>query len=200
MTKLFHRDQVELVLGSKSQRRRQFIQELKMPFKIAEIDCEEVFPDDLPVLEVPEYLARLKAKAFSGLKTNQILITADTDVILGNEILGKPANIEQAKQSLQQLSGKKHFVVSGICFSFLQDGIVHSHSFSEQTEVTFYPLSSQDIDYYVNNFEVLDKAGAYAIQDWIGKIGVKEIKGSYFNVIGLPLSRIHQELQQFIQF
>ena len=184
-----------LLLASKSPRRRELLKLLDIPFEIVDItDIEERYPDTLDHKEVPEFLSRLKSEAYKdSLNKGDILITADTVVILHNEIIGKPKDTEDAKRMLRLLSDNTHTVVTGVTLASL----IKSISFSVETEVTFSNLSEDDIDYYVEKYNPLDKAGAYGIQDWIGAVGIKGIKGSYYNVMGLPVHRLYHELYAF---
>lgn len=168
---------------------------LELGFKTVEIkNVEEVYPSYLAPEKVPEFLSRQKAAAYIGeIGKDDILITADTIVILDNEIIGKPKDEEDARKMLRKLSGRVHTVVTGVTITTLEK----ETSFSVETEVTFAPLAESEIDYYVKNFKPLDKAGAYGIQDWIGAVGVASINGSYYNVMGLPVHRLYNELMLF---
>ena len=199
MSKSNFRNDIILVLGSKSPRRRELIHELGFPYRIVSIDCEESYPDDLSVKKVAEYLAVLKAKQFHDLDENEVLITADTVVIFQNQILGKPADLRQAKQFLEELSGKSHSVVTGVCLkSHKKSGEVGFlfDSFCSSTTVHFKTLTKEEIDYYISNFEVLDKAGGYAIQEWIGQIGILRIEGDFYNVMGLPVGELFKMINE----
>ena len=152
--------------------------------------------------EIPQYFSRKKPAAYS-LEPDELLITADTIVYLEGEVLGKPANEEEARQMLRKLSGKTHQVVTGVTLTFVdeesrlkeQESIIH-HSFASVSQVTFAQLSEREIDFYVTHYHPLDKAGAYGIQEWIGYIGVTSIEGSYFNVMGLPVQRLYTEIKK----
>ena len=187
---------MKVLLASKSPRRRELLEMLRIPFEIVDLgNLEETYPENLALEEVPEYLSRLKASAYLPyLKENELLITADTIVILENEILGKPKDEEDAKNMLAKLSGKTHLVVSGVTLT----GQKESVTFKTVTEVKFGYLSPAQIDYYVDNFRPLDKAGAYGIQEWIGGVAVEGINGSYYNVMGLPIHRLYKELCRFL--
>ena len=182
----------QLILASKSPRRKALLEQLSLPFKVVDLKVEETYPSDLPVTEVAEYLANLKSSAYS-LKEGELLITADTVVIINNEILGKPADEKMAIQMLQRLSGTIHQVVSGVCLKTTKK----TYSFSETTEVTFSTLSKDEIEHYVQEYRPFDKAGAYGIQEWIGMIGIEQIKGDYYNVVGLPLHGLWKGLSSF---
>ena len=152
--------------------------------------------------EIPQYISRKKATAYS-LEHDELLITADTIVYLEGEVLGKPADEEEARQMLRQLSGKTHQVVTGVTLTFVNEdsclkdeGSIIHHSFASVSQVTFAQLSEREIDFYVTHYHPLDKAGAYGIQEWIGYIGVTSIEGSYFNVMGLPVQRLYTEMKK----
>lgn len=184
-----------LLLASKSPRRRELLKMLDIPFEIVEIkDVEERFQADMEAEKVPEYLSRLKATAYNtNLKADDILVTADTVVILEGEIIGKPKNAEDAKKMLGKLSGKTHKVVTGVTLSSQKKSV----TFSTVTDVRFASLTEDNIDYYVEKYQPLDKAGAYGIQEWIGAVGVEGIDGSFYNVMGLPIYRLYRELLKF---
>lgn len=185
-----------ILLASKSPRRQELMQLLDLKFKIpASVEVEETYPDALPAEKVPEYLSQKKAAAYiNSLKENEILVTADTVVILESEILGKPHSEDGAKEMLKKLSGNTHKVVTGVTIS----SIYRQKSFSSVTEVDFDTLSPSDINHYVEKYRPLDKAGAYGIQEWIGAVGIKGIRGSFYNVMGLPVHRLYHELRTFI--
>jgi septum formation protein len=183
-----------LILASKSPRRQELLENIVSNFTIRLKEIEEVYPEDLPVKEVPEYLARLKAEAFKAdMKANEIILASDTIVTLDNKIYGKPKDRQDAIRILQELSGKVHEVITGV---FLMS-ISKEFSFKEITKVHFKTLSLEEIEYYIDTFEPYDKAGAYAIQEWIGMIGIKKIEGDYFNVVGLPLFELNEALKKF---
>lgn len=184
-----------LLLASKSPRRRELLHLLGMEYKIVDIkDVEEVYPSDLPSDEVPLFLSRLKAEAYKlSLKTGDILITADTVVIIDSEIIGKPHSLEEAKTMLRKLSGRTHKVITGVTLTSSEK----MQTFAAHTDVTFTQLSDEEIDYYVDTYKPLDKAGAYGVQEWIGAIGVSKIEGSFYNVMGLPLQKLYKELLLF---
>lgn len=155
----------------------------------------EAYPNDLPVEEIPQFIAREKASAYE-VKPNELVITADTVVVVddanqGSVVLGKPHDTNEARHMLHAISGKTHRVITGVCLTTHND----QRQFGVTTEVTFRKLTDDEIDYYISNYRPFDKAGAYGIQEWIGYIGVTGINGSYFNVMGLPVQRIWQELQ-----
>ena len=182
-----------IILSSNSPRRKELLAGLDLDFDIHVIPgIDESYPEDMPVMEIAEYISTKKAEAYKNIiEPNNLIITADTVVILGDEGLGKPKNLDDAKRILHELSGKVHHVVTGVCLTSL----VKQKHFSVVTDVAFKLLSDSEINYYVEHYKPLDKAGAYGIQEWIGYIGVTSIKGSYFNVMGLPVQRIYKELR-----
>ena len=186
----------KVVLASNSPRRRELLADLGIDFEVRTINgIDESYPAQLPVLEIAEYISRKKAEAYRAEMANdELIITADTVVILGNEVLGKPHDADDARRMLRALSGKTHKVVTGV--TIVTEGAMRS--FSAVTDVEFAPLSDEDIDYYVDNYRPLDKAGAYGIQEWIGCMGVRHISGSFYNVMGLPLHRLYNELDKCI--
>ena len=184
-----------IILGSKSPRRSELMERGQIPFTKVLREVEEIFPEDLNATEVPEFLARLKASAFDNyLKNDQLLICADTIVIQHDHVIGKPKDITHAKEILRSLSDAWHTVVSGVCLKTIDV----MHSFSQVSQVKFYPLSNAEIDYYISEFKPFDKAGAYGIQDWIGINKIEEIHGSYTNIMGLPMGKLYFELTEFI--
>ena len=182
----------KLILGSGSPRRKEILSLAGFEFDVLVSDVEENYPDDLPLREVPEFLAIKKAKAIQEQFEieNRAIITADTIVLINNEILGKPVDRNDAIQILQKLSGATHEVLSGVCYLF--DGQVQS--LTDITKVTFNQMDLKEIEYYVDEFKPYDKAGAYAIQEWIGVRNIHKIDGCYYNVMGLPMTKILQEL------
>jgi septum formation protein len=183
-----------IILASQSPRRRQILQDAGVSFESKSKDTNEDFSSTLPKHEVPVFLAKKKAQAFlPELKENELLITADTVVIIGDEILNKPGNKDEAIQMLTKISGRMHEVVTGVCITTLNKQI----SFSDLTRVFFLPLSQTDIEYYVDKHKPFDKAGSYGIQEYIGYIGIEKIEGSYFNVMGLPIHKVIAELRKF---
>ena len=183
----------QIVLASNSPRRKELLAGLDVPFTVKVVEgIDESYPADLPVMDIAQYIATKKAAAYQGdMKDNELVITADTIVVLGGDVLGKPKTLDEAKQMLYALSGKTHHVATGFCLTTKE----RQKSFSVVTDVTFKKLTDSEIDYYVEHYKPLDKAGAYGIQEWIGHIGVSHINGSYFNVMGLPVQRIYQEMQ-----
>ena len=183
-----------ILLASASFRRRELLTQLGVQYSLVKPSQEEeVVPSDICVEDVSEYLACQKSNAYKDLKDNDLLITADTTVIVDNKILGKPKDYSDAFQMLRLLSGKTHLVVTGVCLRSV-DKIV---SFSVTTEVTFSNLDDDEIRFYIENYKPFDKAGAYGIQEWIGKVAVEGINGSFYNVVGLPVQRLYRELKKF---
>lgn len=184
-----------IFLASKSPRRRELLKLLDITFEIApDKEIEEIYPPTLEPKKVPEFLSQLKSKIYlSSLKEGDILITADTIVIIEEKIIGKPVNKDDAKRMLRLLSGKTHQVVTGVTITSTKK----SRSFSVTTNVTFALLSDAEIDYYLEKYKPYDKAGAYGIQEWIGAVGISGITGSFYNVMGLPVHRLYNELQLF---
>ena len=184
----------KIILASKSPRRKELLNLLDVEFTIEVRTVNEVFSDGLKTDEVAEYLARLKADAFKSIKPDELIITADTVVVLNDEILGKPKNALEAQQMLKSLSDKSHQVITGVCLKTNERLI----SFSSSTKVYFKKLTITEIDYYIEKYQPFDKAGSYGIQEWIGAIGITKIEGSYFNVVGLPIYQLNEALKQFI--
>lgn len=182
------------ILASGSPRRRELLGMLNVNFRVdTSKSVEEIVPEGTPANEVPVVLSRIKAEPYlSDLKGNEVLITADTVVILDNEVIGKPKDLDDAKKILARLSGRTHQVVTGVSIGRAGAPL---KTFSETTEVIFDPLTEEEIDYYVENFKPLDKAGAYGIQEWIGAAAVKGLKGSYYNVMGLPIHALYRHLK-----
>ena len=195
MKSLANLEKYQILLASASPRRRELLQQLGVRFQLAaSIEVEENYPKSMPVSEIASYLSRKKADAYSSLiESNQLIITADTIVVNEGVVLGKPSTDFEAKDMLKKLSGHIHEVVTGVTIYTAEKRV----TFSTITEVEFADLSKQEIDDYVNEFKPFDKAGAYGIQEWIGCIGVKNINGSFYNVMGLPLHRLYNELKQF---
>lgn len=182
-----------IILASGSPRRKELLEGLGVDFRVEVVNgIEETYPHDLPVAEIPVYLSRLKAHAYQA-NANDLIITADTVVILNGKVIGKPHDEAEAKRMLSELSGNVHTVVTGVTV-FTADRV---ESIGCSSEVEFAPLSDEEIDYYVENYRPLDKAGSYGIQEWIGYMGIKGIKGSFYNVMGLPVQRLYALLKTF---
>lgn len=186
----------DIILSSASPRRKQLLEELGINFKVQTKNVIEDYPDGYPIEKVARYISEVKAAAFRirEMKRNTLIIAADTIVTLGNNIIGKPADKHEAINILKKLSGKKHQVITGITLR----SIDKRHSFSVKTDVFFKNLTDEEITFYVNKFNPMDKAGAYGIQEWIGHAAVEKIDGSYFNVMGLPTHRLYEELLKFV--
>ena len=202
-----------IILGSQSPRRRELMAGLDIPFTCVTIDADEPYPADLQAGDIPLYISRAKARAYaSELRENDLLITSDTIVWLNGEMLGKPQDEADAKAMLARLSGQTHEVYTAVCFTWLDPTLAEGaqphevtqlapsahHSFVDCTKVTFKTLSEEEIDYYVNKYRPLDKAGAYGVQEWIGYVGVTKMEGSYFNVMGFPICRVYETLRKLI--
>ena len=187
----------KIILGYASPRRQDLLRLIINDFEIKVSDLKEKYPKNLKEKEISEFLAIQKSDIFAiKIKTNEILITADTIVIKGDRILNKPKNKIQAKEMLAFLSDSEHKVITSVCLRNQQKKLV----FSSITKVFFKPLSNAEINYYVEEYKPLDKAGAYGIQEWIGLIGITKIEGSYFNVVGLPIAKLYEKLIQFVSF
>lgn len=183
-----------LILASGSPRRQELLKSLGVTFEIRIKEIDEVYPKHLKKSEISDYLAQLKSNAFvEELNPKDLLITSDTIVWYHNMALGKPKSKDDAFQMLQKLSGKTHEVITSVCIKSLQKEDI----FNCITKVTFKELSSEEIQFYIDNYNPMDKAGAYGIQDWIGQIGVTKIEGSYFNVMGFPIHKIYSQLLKF---
>lgn len=180
------------VLASQSPRRKQLLEWAEVDFEIIVSEAEESYPPHLEPEEAAVYIAAKKAAAVSE-KTDKTVIAADTIVVLGNEIIGKPKDRADAVAILQKLSGQKHRVITGVCLTNQERVLI----FADVTEVEFHPLTTAQIEFYVGKYKPYDKAGAYAIQEWIGVVGIKSINGDFYNVMGLPVSRIVKALKNF---
>lgn len=185
---------MKLILGSKSPRRSELLRLLGFQFDIRTKETDESFPDSLPKTQVAEYIAQKKAdELISELEDDQVIICADTTVIIDDQILGKPSNRQEAIDMLELLSGREHFVVTGVVIASIEKQM----SFSVPTTVFFHPLSADEICNYVDQYQPYDKAGSYGIQEWIGSAAIQRIEGSYNNVVGLPTHEVYQALKQF---
>ena len=218
---------MEILLASHSPRRKELLQTLQVPFSVVQVDCEEVVPEGIAPTQTPQYLSQQKAQAYlqsHTLQANQILLTADTIVLLENQVLGKPTDEQHARWMLQHLSNHTHQVITGVTLAYqgaegLSEGSgnfaespenpvagvgeatqPHILSFACTTHVHFIALTDSQIDYYIDAFRPMDKAGAYGIQEWIGHIGIDHIEGDYLNVMGLPLSLLYKHLLQIPLF
>ena len=183
-----------IVLGSQSARRQQLLKGLDIDFEIKTLDkTEDTFPSDMHAGEVTPYLARRKAEALQPLADDELLITADTVVVVDGKIYGKPSDKEEARSMLQTLSGRMHEVITGVAITTAERSVV----FAVSTKVWFTHISTEDIDYYIERYRPFDKAGSYGIQEWIGFVGIEHIEGSFYNVMGLPVHRIYRVLKDF---
>lgn len=185
----------KIILASNSPRRRELLAGLGIEFEVRVLPgIDESYPASMPAEETAEYIAGKKAAAYRQVMADdELVITADTVVIVGDEVLGKPADTQMAAQMLRKLSGRTHQVMTGVCMTTSEQTV----SFSVKTDVTFKQLADDEIEYYIKKYQPLDKAGAYGIQEWIGYIGCTGLNGSYYNVMGLPVQRIYTELQRF---
>ncbi len=167
-----------------------------MPYEVRVLDgIDESYPADLPTKNIAEYISHKKAAVYQQqMAPDELIITADTIVVLGNEVMGKPHDEADARRMLRELSGRTHQVITGVTLTTIEK----QTSFSVETDVTFKQLSDSEIDYYISHYKPFDKAGAYGIQEWIGHIGVTGLQGSYFNVMGLPVQRIYEALSKFV--
>ena len=184
----------KIVLASNSPRRRELLSGLNLEYTVRVLpDIDESYPETLKGEEIPMYISREKAEAYrNSMAEDELIITADTVVCINEKVLGKPQTQEEAKEMLRELSGKTHRVITGVCL--MARGL--QRTFSATTQVTFDVLTEDEIEFYVEKFRPLDKAGAYGVQEWIGFVGVSRLEGSYFNVMGLPVQRLYQELKK----
>ena len=194
MRMLENLNKYKVILASNSPRRKELLGGLGITYEVKTMpDIDESYPEGLDAEEIPVYIARNKADAYrSMMQLDELIITADTIVWSDGMVMGKPVDEKDAFDMLWRLSGKTHQVITGVCLTTVDKQI----SFATTTDVTFAELSKEEIEYYVSNYKPMDKAGAYGIQEWIGYIGVRNISGSYFNVVGLPIQRLYTELKQ----
>lgn len=183
----------KIILASKSPRRKQLLEQAEIPFEVITADTDESFPSGIPVEDVPVFIAKQKAIAIAKIHPKETILAADTIVTIDSEVIGKPRSRDEAFAILRRLSGRTHHVITGV--AILREGQVEL--FNETTEVSFYPLSDEQITFYIDNFQPYDKAGAYAIQEWIGLIGIEKINGDFYNVMGLPVSLVVRTLEAF---
>lgn len=187
-------EKYQIILASQSPRRLELLRGLNIPFEVKLIEVDETYPSQMVGVDIPMFLAEKKARAYEAVMTeNTMIITADTIVWHEGKVLGKPVDSADAKRMLQIMSGKTHQVITGVCISTLK----RKKIFHVITDVRFSKLTESEIDYYVENFKPYDKAGAYGVQEWIGFVGVEHINGSYFNVMGLPVQRLYNELKRW---
>ena len=185
----------KIILASKSPRRKQLLENLGIDFIVVSKNVKEVYPENMNPTETALFLSEIKAKAFhkSEINDNDLIIAADTIVSLNGKIMGKPTDHDNAKEILEKLSGREHEVITGVCLKSKDK----FRSFTVKTKVHFKKLSDKEIDFYVDNYKPMDKAGAYGIQEWIGYIGIDKIEGSFYNVMGLPTQKLYEELLKF---
>ena len=188
-----------LILASKSPRRHELLKGLGFDFEVRTKDVDESFSDALRGADIPEYLSKIKADAFvDELKPNEILITSDTVVWLGDRVFNKPETAGEAVEMIATLSGRKHEVITAVCLTSVKGDTTKQVVFHDLTSVYFAQVDRADIEWYVNKFEPFDKAGAYGIQEWIGYAGIDKIEGSFYNVMGLPTQKLYIELKKFL--
>lgn len=186
--------QYHYVLASQSPRRQQLLRSLGIDFEVRTKEVDETYPEGLSIEEIPVFLARKKAAPFNNnLQENELLITADTIVSYKDKVLGKPQDTKEARQMLLMLSDNEHQVISGVCLTSIKKQI----AFYAISSVRFKQLTESEIEYYITHFKPFDKAGGYGIQEWIGTIGITHIEGSFYNVMGLPVQKLYEEIQKF---
>ncbi|MEJ1242350.1 Maf family nucleotide pyrophosphatase [Chryseolinea sp. T2] len=184
---------MNLILASSSPRRQYLMSEAGFKFRVEKPDVDESWPQELPIHQVARYLAEKKAEYFRPTMKNEVIVAADTVVIVDENIVNKPADRNEAIRMLTTLSGRTHLVMTGVCIISRE----REESFDESTLVTFQSLTREEIEHYVDNYKPYDKAGAYGAQDWIGMIAIQKIEGSYFNVMGLPIHIVYQHLKSW---
>lgn len=184
----------KIILASNSPRRKELLSGLGVDYEVKTLpDVDESYPDGLSGEEIAKHIARGKAEAYRSLiKADELVITADTIVWLDGTVMGKPKDEEEAKDMLMRLSGKTHQVITGVCLTTAST----QKTFATVTDVTFATLTDEEVDYYVTRYQPMDKAGSYGVQEWIGFVGVENLSGSYFNVMGLPIQRLYTELKK----
>lgn len=183
-----------LILASNSPRRKEIMHNAGFEFSVKVIPTDEAFPADMPVEEVPAFLARNKAECFRATLNNEIVLCADTVVVVEDEIINKPNDVEDARRMLRLLSNRMHRVITGVCI--MTDA--ETFTFVDITQVSFKALSEWEIEYYIHKCQPFDKAGSYGVQDFIGMIGIDKIEGSFYTVMGLPIHRVYQELEKYL--
>lgn len=184
----------KIILASNSPRRKELLSGLGVDYEVKTLpDVDESYPDGLSGEEIAKHIARGKAEAYRSLiQADELVITADTIVWLDGTVMGKPKDEEEAKDMLMRLSGKTHQVITGVCLTAAST----QKTFATVTDVTFATLTDEEVDYYVTRYQPMDKAGSYGVQEWIGFVGVENLSGSYFNVMGLPIQRLYTELKK----
>lgn len=187
----------KILLASQSPRRKEILSMAGFEFEVVSIHADEDFPRELKAHEICEYLSLHKSQHYTTeITENQVLVTADTIVWIDDEVLNKPANVEEAQHMLQKLSGKTHTVYTGVTLRNAEK----SYTFHDATVVEFYPLTPEEINLYIQNCRPFDKAGSYGIQDWMGTVGVKGIQGCFYNVMGFPSAKFYRELNSFLSY
>jgi len=184
---------MKILLGSNSPRRKELLKDLGFDFSVVKIDCEENYPENLPVSEIAGYLSELKSSGYETLEADEILLTADTIVVLNETVLGKPDNESQAREMLEKLSGKVHQVFTGITVRTLEKTITQT----DVAQVEFEKISPEEIDFYIEKYQPFDKAGSYGIQEWLGMAKIRRISGSFFTIMGLPTHLVYKLLKDF---
>lgn len=183
----------KIILASKSPRRKQLLEWAEIPFEIIVVETGETFPEGIPPYEAAVHIARNKANAVGKMAgKDSIILAADTIVVLNEKIIGKPKDRNDAINILSNLSGQKHTVITGVVIKTRDEEI----AFADHTDVYFHDLTLQQIEYYIDHYKPYDKAGAYAIQEWIGVVGIKSVSGDFYNVMGLPVSRVVRALEK----
>jgi septum formation protein len=184
----------KIILASNSPRRKELLSGLGVDYEVKTLpDVDESYPDGLSGEEIAKHIARGKAEAYRSLiQADELVITADTIVWLDGTVMGKPKDEEEAKDMLMRLSGKTHQVITGVCLTTAST----QKTFATVTDVTFATLTDEEVDYYVTRYQPMDKAGSYGVQEWIGFVGVENLSGSYFNVMGLPIQCLYTELKK----
>ncbi|MBD8083066.1 Maf family protein [Chryseobacterium caseinilyticum] len=182
---------MKILLASQSPRRKELLSSLGFGFEVVKIDCEEIVPEDIKVGESAAYLSELKANAFRDLVDDEVLITADTVVAIENQFLGKPLDEDEARKMLKLLSGRTHQVYTAVTIKTLDKTITET----DVADVEFEEISDEEIDFYIKNYQPFDKAGSYGIQEWLGMAKIKNIKGSYYTIMGLPTHLVYQILK-----
>jgi septum formation protein len=180
-----------MILVSKSPRRQEILTKAGYSFQVKPANIDESFPEDMAIEQIPVYLAELKAMSLVEEHENELLLAADTIVVLDQEVINKPADVKEAFYMLSKLSGKTHEVISGVCVAMGEDVI----TFNDSSLVSFRELTENEILYYIENYQPFDKAGAYGVQDFIGMVGIERIEGSFYNVMGLPIHKVYKAIE-----
>lgn len=191
---LVNMKKINIVLASQSPRRQELLRGMGFEFETVCLDIDESFPKELKAEDIVIYLSRKKANAIVEVDADTLVITADTIVWLGDDVMNKPYNIEESKMMLRMLSGRKHVVYTGVSLKTKED----ITTFYDQTDVYFKCLSEEEIEFYVSNYKPFDKAGSYGVQEWIGYVGIDRIDGSFYNVMGLPTAKLYDEIKKII--